>query len=281
MASGFFALLDDISVLMDNSATMVKAAAKNTAGVLGDDLAVSASKASNFKASRELPVLWAITKGSLVNKIIIVPIMLALSYYFPAAIMPILVLGGLYLAYEGAHGIWGYIFPHESHEEKNEVSEKKKIKDAIVTDFVLSIEIVLIALSSVQDSPLTTKIFVVSLISFLATVGVYGIVALLVRIDDIGYAIAKDAQEGSKKQKFGLKLVSALPIIIKILSIVGTFAMLLVAGGIFMHNFHVLHEVMHSIPTLMAELIAALIAGGVAMLLIDGTKFLVSKIRGA
>ena len=280
MASGFFALLDDISVLMDNSATMAKTAAKNTAGVLGDDLAVSASKASNFHASRELPVLWAITKGSLLNKIIIVPVMIALSYYFPSAIVPILVLGGLFLAYEGAHGIWGYIFPHDNHEEKNEISEKQKIKEAITTDFVLSIEIVLIALSTVQDSSLSTKIFVVSIISFLATVGVYGIVALLVRIDDIGYAIAEDAENGSAKEKFGLKLVSSLPIIIRILSIAGTFAMLLVAGGIFMHNFHILHEVMSSIPTLMGELIAALIAGGFTMLLIDGSKFLISKIRG-
>ena len=281
MASGFFALLDDISVLMDNSSVLAKTAAKNTAGVLGDDLAVSAAKSSNFHASRELPVLWSITKGSFVNKIIIIPVMIALSYYFPSAIMPILVLGGLYLAYEGAHGIWGYIFPHESHEEKKEVSEKQKIKEAIITDFVLSIEIVLIALSSVQDSPLNTKIFVVTLVSFLATVGVYGIVGFLIRIDDMGYAIAKGAEQGSKKEKFGLKLVSALPVIIKILSIVGTFAMLLVAGGIFMHNFHVLHEVMHAIPNFMSELIVALIAGGVAMLLIDGTKFLVSKIRGA
>ena len=280
MASGFFALLDDISVLMDNSSVMAKTAAKNTAGVLGDDLAVSASKASNFQASRELPVLWAITKGSFVNKIIIVPIMIALSYYFPQAIMPILVLGGLYLSYEGAHGIWGYIFPHESHEEQELVSEKKKIKDAIITDFVLSIEIVLIALSSVQDSPLGTKIFVVTLVSFLATVGVYGIVAFLVRIDDMGYAIARGAESGSKKEKFGLKLVSSLPIIIRILSIVGTFAMLLVAGGIFMHNFHILHEIMHSIPNFMSELIVALIAGGFAMILIDGTKFLISKIGG-
>ena len=280
MASGFFALLDDISVLMDNSATMAKTAAKNTAGVLGDDLAVSASKASNFHASRELPVLWAITKGSLLNKIIIVPVMIALSYYFPSAIVPILVLGGLFLAYEGAHGIWGYIFPHDNHEEKKEISEKQKIKEAITTDFVLSIEIVLIALSTVQDSSLSTKIFVVSIISFLATVGVYGIVALLVRIDDIGYAIAEDAENGSAKEKFGLKLVSSLPIIIRILSIAGTFAMLLVAGGIFMHNFHILHEVMSSIPTLMGELIAALIAGGFSMLLIDGSKFLISKIRG-
>ena len=280
MASGFFALLDDISVLMDNSSTMAKTAAKNTAGVLGDDLAVSASKASNFQASRELPVLWAITKGSFVNKVIIIPIMIALSYYFPQAIMPILVIGGIYLSYEGAHGIWGYIFPHESYENKEPLSEKQKIKGAIITDFVLSIEIVLIALATVQDAPLSTKMFVVTIVSFLATIGVYGIVAFLVRIDDMGYAIARGAQNGSAKEKFGLKLVSSLPIVIKILSIVGTFAMLLVAGGIFMHNFHILHEIMHSIPTFMSELIVALIVGGFAMLLIDGSRFLISKISG-
>jgi len=278
MASGFFALLDDIASIMDNSIAITKVAAKHTAGVLGDDLAVNASKASRFQASRELPVLWAITKGSLVNKIIIIPIMLALNYYFPQAIVPILLLGGAFLSYEGAHGIWGYIFPHEEHYKKESSNEKTKIRSAIITDFILSIEIVLIALSTVIEQPLQTKIFVVTIVSFLATIGVYSLVALLVRLDDIGLALAKDEPQNNFKYKFGIKLVNSLPIIIKILSIIGVFAMLLVAGGIFMHNIHILHEIMHSIPTFMAELISALLAGGFLMLIIDGSKFLFKKI---
>ncbi len=280
MASGFFALLDDIAMLMDDVAVNAKVAAKQTAGVLGDDLAVNAAKASTFAPSRELPVIWAITKGSLVNKIIIVPLMLILSFYLPSAITPILLLGAMFLSYEGAHGVWGWIFPHSSADGKEKkMSEKAKIKSAIITDFILSIEIVLIALSSVNELDIINKTLVVSLIAIAATIGVYGLVALLVRLDDIGYAIARDASEGSFKQKFGLKLAAMLPIIIKILSIVGIIAMLLVAGGILMHKVEILHEIMHSIPTLMSELIVALLLGGVLMLIIDGTKYLLSLLK--
>ncbi len=282
MTGGFFALLDDISMLMDNVSASAKVAAKQTAGVLGDDLAVSAAKASEFKASRELPVIWAIIKGSIVNKIILVPLMLALSFYFPKAITPILLLGALYLSYEGAHGVWAWLFPHDiSQGEEQQMSEKQKIKSAIITDFVLSIEIVLIALASVDTLPLAQKATIVTLIAFGATLGVYGLVALLVRLDDMGYAIASSAKSGSFKQKFGLKMASALPFIIKVLGFIGVIAMLLVAGGILLHKLPILHEVMHQIPTLAAEITAALILGGVAMILIDGTKFVVSKIRGA
>ena len=280
MASGFFALLDDIAMLMDDVAVNAKVAAKQTAGVLGDDLAVNAAKASTFAPSRELPVIWAITKGSLVNKIIIVPLMLILSFYLPSAITPILLLGAMFLSYEGAHGVWGWIFPHSSADGKEKkMSEKAKIKSAIITDFILSIEIVLIALSSVNELDIINKTLVVSLIAIAATIGVYGLVALLVRLDDIGYAIARDASEGSFKQKFGLKLAAMLPIIIKILSIVGIIAMLLVAGGILMHKVEILHEIMHSIPTLMSELIVALLLGGILMLLIDGTKTLIKYFK--
>jgi predicted DNA repair protein MutK len=274
LASGFFALLDDIAMLMDDVSTQAKVASKQTAGVLGDDLAVNASKASSFKPSRELPVIWAITKGSFLNKIIIIPIMLLLSFYFPKAITPILLLGGLYLSYEGAHGIWGFIFPHTDEDgNKKQISEKQKIKQAIITDFILSIEIVLIALSTVKDSNIYIQIGVVSIVALLATIGVYGIVAFLVRLDDIGFYIAKNKSKDSFLYKFGMFLVSLLPIIIKILSVVGVFAMLLVAGGIFMHNIEILHKILHDIPTLISELIIALLIGGVLMILIDGIKY--------
>jgi len=276
MASGFFALLDDISMLMDSTSAAAKTAAKNTVGVLGDDLAVNASKASQFQASRELPVLWAITKGSLLNKVIIVPIILALSFYFPQAIVPILLFGGVFLAYEGAHAVWGYIFPHEEHSTQKNLSEKEKIKSAIITDFVLSIEIVLIALASLQEVSLSSKIVAVSLIAIGATIGVYGL-----RLDDIGLALAKNQPQKSFKYKLGMRLVNSLPLIIKTLSIVGVFAMLLVAGGIFMHNIHTLHEIAHTfkIPSFMAEIIFALTVGGFAMLIIDGTKFLIGALK--
>ena len=280
MASGFFALLDDIAMLMDDVAVNAKVATKQTAGVLGDDLAVNAAKASTFTPSRELPVIWAITKGSLVNKVIIVPLMLLLSFYFPSAITPILLLGAAFLSYEGAHGVWGWLFPHQnSHDESKKLNEKAKIRSAIITDFILSIEIVLIALASVNNLPIVEKTAIVSFVAFVATIGVYGLVAFLVRLDDIGFAIANSAKEGSFKQKFGLKLAATLPLIIKILSIVGVIAMLLVAGGILMHKIHILHDIMHSIPTLMSELIVALLLGGVLMVVIDGSKALISYLK--
>ncbi len=280
MATGFFALLDDIAMLMDDVAASTKVAAKQTAGVLGDDLAVSAAKASKFSPSRELPVIWAITKGSFVNKIILTPLMLALSFYLPQIITPILLIGALYLSYEGVHGVWGWLFPHDISEGKElQMSEQQKIKSAIITDFILSIEIVLIALATVNDLPLIQKATIVTLIAFAATIGVYGLVALIVRLDDIGYAIANSAKSGSFKQKFGLKMASFLPFIIKSLAFVGVIAMLLVAGGILLHKLPILHEVIHFMPTLIAELISALVLGGISMMIIDGSKFIISKIK--
>ena len=196
MASGFFALLDDISVLMDDVLVMSKISAKKTAGILGDDLAVNAEKASGFVSSRELPVLWAITKGSFFNKLVILPVAFLLSAFLPSVITFILILGGLYLAYEGVEKIFEYILPHKSTvvdtsaESLSEVEilalEKKKIKSAILTDFILSIEIIIIVLGTVLDQSITIQIIVVSIISMIATVGVYGVVALIVRMDDFG-----------------------------------------------------------------------------------------------
>ena len=179
MASGFFALLDDIATVMDDVAVMSKVAAKKTAGILGDDLAVNAEKASGFVTDRELPVLWAITKGSFLNKLIILPFAFLLSAFLPAAVTIILVLGGLYLAYEGVEKIYEYFFPHEHFAKVTSVedltdaevmaAEKGKIKSAILTDFILSVEIVIIALGTVVEKPISTQIVVVSLIAILAT----------------------------------------------------------------------------------------------------------------
>ncbi len=264
MASGFFVLLDDIAAVMDDVAVMSKMATKKTAGILGDDLAVNAEKASGFDSSREIPVLWAISKGSFLNKIIILPIAFLLSAFLPVAVTIILVLGGLFLAYEGAEKIHEYFFPHPTSSAKTEVKEyseidiltieKEKIKSAILTDFILSVEIVIIALGTVLDKPLVIQITVVSIIAIIATVGVYGIVAMIVRMDELGYKlIALGSKEDSFSKKIGFFLVQALPKVIKSLAFVGTIALLLVAGGIFVHKIDFLHHILPQIPSFLKE----------------------------
>lgn len=283
MASGFFALLDDIAALMDDVAVVGKVAGKKTAGILGDDLAVNAEKASGFMSSREIPVLWAITKGSFLNKLIILPIAFLLSWLWPAAISIILILGGLYLAYEGVEKIYEFIFPHSHEQEKPELKEvteeealrmeKDKIKSAIFTDFILSIEIVIIALGSVEQASLPLRIAVVSLIAIVATVGVYGIVALIVRMDELGAKlIALNDEENSISDKIGRFLMKALPRIIQSLSVIGTIALLLVSGGIFVHNFHYLHELTEKIPGIVVEFLSGLVIGFVVLLVVNLVK---------
>lgn len=287
MASGFFALLDDIAAIMDDVAVMSKIAAKKTAGILGDDLAVNAEKASGFISSRELPVLWAIAKGSFINKVIILPIAFLLSAFSPLAIIIILVLGGLYLAYEGAEKIYEYFFPH-GH-SKSEISiqplteeeiltfEKEKIKSAIVTDFILSVEIVIIALGTVMEKPLSSQIAVVSLIAILATVGVYGIVALIVRMDEVGLKLMGLSNKERSASKFiGNILVQALPKVIKSLSVIGTIALILVAGGIFVHNIDFLHHLAPQWPSIVKEFAIGLSFGLVAL----GIVTLIKKVIG-
>ena len=288
MASGFFALLDDIAAIMDDVAVMSKVAAKKTAGILGDDLAVNAEKASGFVSSREIPVLWAIAKGSFLNKIIILPIAFLLSAFFPVAIVIILVLGGLFLAYEGAEKIYEFFF-HRKHVTTNVITqtfteaeilsmEKEKIKSAIVTDFILSVEIVIIALGTVIDEPLTTQIAVVSIIAILATVGVYGIVALIVRMDELGYKlIAMSSKERSISKSIGNTLVKALPKVIKSLSVIGTIALILVAGGIFAHNIDFLHHFAEQLPSIVKEFALGLVFGFVVLGIVNLFKKMFGK----
>lgn len=288
MASGFFALFDDIATLMDDVAVMSKVAAKKTAGILGDDLAVNAEKASGFVSSRELPVLWAITKGSLLNKAIILPIAFLLSAFFPVLIIIILILGGLYLAYEGAEKIYEFIFPHQHNriavleQEFTEAEilehEKVKIKSAILTDFILSVEIVIIALGTVLEETLSQQIIVVSVIAILATVGVYGIVALIVRMDEFGYKlIALNDRNDSFSDKIGLILVKALPKIIKSLTVIGTIALLLVSGGIFAHNIPFFHGLFPNIPAILTEFLTGLVVGFIVLAIVNGVKKIFGK----
>ncbi len=263
MASGILALLDDVAVLMDDMAVMSKIAAKKTAGILGDDLAVNAEKATGFHTSRELPVLWAIAKGSLVNKLIILPLAFVLSAYAPWLIVPILLIGGVYLCFEGAEKVLEWIRAHE-HTEHDERLESDKIKAAIRTDFILSIEIVVIALGTVMEQSLMVQVVSVSVVAVLATIGVYGLVALLVRMDDTGLYLIDHGYE-----KAGALLVAILPKLIRIIAVVGTIAMLLVGGSLFVHHIETLHHALHLLPDLAAELIAGLVVGAVAVVLVN------------
>lgn len=288
MASGFFALLDDIAALMDDVASMSKIATKKTAGILGDDLAVNAEKASGFVSSRELPVLWAITKGSALNKIIILPIAFLLTAFIPWLINVILILGGLYLAYEGAEKIYEYFFPHpiekkvEVFEELSEaeilVLEKAKIKSAILTDFILSVEIIIIALGAVMGQYIWTQVMVVSVVAFIATVGVYGIVALIVRMDEAGYKLIQwSGGRNNLLHKTGTFLVKALPRVIQFLAVVGTLALLFVSGGIFSHQIPFLHHYFDFMPSWIVEFLLGLIVGLVCVFVVMAFKKIFKK----
>jgi predicted DNA repair protein MutK len=287
MASGIFAILDDIAALMDDVAVTAKIATRKTAGILGDDLAVNAEKATGFVSSRELPVLWSITKGSLLNKLIIVPIALLLSAFLPVAIQVVLVLGGCYLAYEGVEKIVEFLFHRNKPAEvlvtalpQDETEfEKKKIKSAVTTDFILSVEIVIIALGAVIDESLTLRIITVSLVALIATIGVYGIVALLVRLDDLGYRIIKRSGDRAFGKAIGNVLVSSLPVIIRILSFVGTIALILVSGGIFAHNIAFLHHFLPGVPSILKELGIGLVAGLLVVLIVAAAKSIYQRFK--
>lgn len=285
MASGFFAILDDIAALMDDVAVTSKVATSKTAAILGDDLAVNAEKATGFVSSRELPVLWAITKGSLINKVIILPIALLLNVFLPIAIKGILILGGFYLAYEGVEKIVEYFF-HSSHtaedviEESKEntgEAEKAKVKSAITTDFILSVEIVIIALGTVLEESLTIQILTVSVVALLATIGVYGIVALIVRMDDAGYKLIARFKNKGILSQLGTLMIKSLPVIIRVLAFVGTIALILVSGGIFAHNIDFLHHLFPSLPEKVKEFAFGLIAGLLAVAIVTVSKKIFSK----
>lgn len=288
MASGIFALLDDIATLMDDVASTTKVATEKTVGILADDLAVNAEKASGFLASRELPVLWKLTKGSFLNKVIILPAVFLLSAFFPVAITPILLLGGTYLSFEGALKVHHYIFKKKKSKaslKKTEMTgeelvayEAKKIKSAIFVDFILSIEIIILALGSVIEEPLGMQISAVTIVALLATVGVYGIVALLVRMDDVGYRLISIGKS-SFLVGTGNFLVKSLPIIIRVLNVVGTIAMFLVGGGIFVHNLHFIHELTMGFPSILGELFIGLVAGIIFLLIYLGFSSLLNMVR--
>lgn len=298
MASGFFAILDDIAALMDDVAVTSKIATQKTAGILGDDLAVNAEKATGFLSSREIPVLMKIMKGSFINKLIIVPFVFLLEWLYSPAITIILIIGGFYLAYEGVEKIVEFLFHREKKgveviEEATEVNEdgeaveKAKIKSAVTTDFILSLEIVIIALAAAKTSygalksqfnPLLVEIVTVSIVAIIATVGVYGIVALIVRMDDAGYKLIKKSKnEKGILATVGNLLIKALPLVIKALAVIGTLALLLVSGGIFDHNIAYLHHLLPNVPEMPKQFLYGIVAGLIVVLLVTAYKKIFTK----
>jgi predicted DNA repair protein MutK len=261
MAAGsLLALLDDIATILDDISVMTQMAAKKTAGVLGDDLALNAQQVNGVAAERELPVVWAVAKGSLVNKLILVPTALTISYFAPWAITPLLMLGGAYLCFEGfeklAHKFLHGAHADEVHDEalvqavanpKTDIValEKEKIKGAIRTDFVLSAEIIVIALGTVATEVFTKQVIVVSAIAIIMTFGVYGLVAGIVKLDDLGLHLMLKKGKSFYKQllrKIGEKLLAAAPYLMRILTILGTAAMFVVGGSIIGHSIPAIHH---------------------------------------
>ena len=247
MASSLLVLLDDIATILDDVAAMTKVAARKTAGVLGDDLALNAEQVSGVRAARELPVVWAVAKGSVVNKAILVPAALAISTFLPWAVTPLMMAGGLFLCYEGVEKLL-HKFLHKGEVEAHHqahlkalsrpdsellAQEKEKIKGAIRTDFILSAEIIVITLGTVATQPLAKQLAVLALIAVIMTIGVYGFVAAIVKLDDAGLWMVR---RGGGTQALGRAIIAFTPWLMKALSILGTAAMFLVGGGILVHG---------------------------------------------
>lgn len=313
---GLLALIDDIATLLDDVSVLTKVAAKKTAGVLGDDLALNAEQVSGLRAERELPVVWAVAKGSALNKLILVPSALAMSAFTPVLITPLLMLGGTYLCYEGfekiAHKLLHRVTAdNESHSKALAAAqdaavdlvafERKKIKGAIRTDLVLSAEIVVIALGTVQHQAFTQQVVVVSLIAAVITAGVYGVVAGIVKLDDAGLYLMQSRGSGSWesfKRWFGRGLLAACPYLMRTLTIIGTAAMFLVGGGIILHGLPVAHNIIEhllgwaeqtaviaSVPTLVTttliSAVTGVVVGALAVAVISFATGLVAKLKQA
>jgi predicted DNA repair protein MutK len=289
MASSLLALLDDIATILDDVSILAKVAAKKTAGVLGDDLALNAQQVSGVKADRELPVVWAVAKGSFINKAILVPAALAISSFIPWAVTPLLMIGGAFLCFEGAEKLAHKLLHSKAEDEAHDeelaralmnpavdlrVVEKEKIKGAVRTDFILSAEIIAITLGTVAGSELPVRIGVLVGVAVLMTIGVYGLVAGIVKFDDLGLHLTRRTGAGARKS--GAMILRAAPWLMKGLSVAGTAAMFLVGGGILVHGVPpVAHAIEHwaevaagSVDWLLSGLLnglAGIVAGAVVL----------------
>lgn len=297
--SSLLTLLDDIATLLDDISMMGKLAAKKTAGVLGDDLSLNAQQVTGVRANRELPVVWSVAKGSLVNKVILVPLALLISAFIPWAITPLLMIGGAFLCFEGVEKVLHTLESRKQKEDPAErqrrlealaaqdplAFEKDKIKGAVRTDFILSAEIVAITLVIVAEAPLLNQVLVLSGIALVVTIGVYGLVGLIVKLDDMGYWLAE--KTSVLAQALGKGLLVVAPWLMKSLSVIGTLAMFLVGGGIVVHGVAPLHHAIERfaqqqsavvaliLPTLL-NLVLGFIIGAIVVLLVKA----VAKVRG-
>ena len=289
MAAGsLLALLDDIATILDDVSVMTKVAAKKTAGVLGDDLALNAQQVSGVDASRELPVVWAVAKGSFINKLILVPSALAISYFIPWLITPLLMLGGAYLCFEGFEKI-AHKFLHKEDNESHTKAisaamadpkidmvalEKDKIKGAVRTDFILSAEIIVIALGTVATEIFSKQVTVVAVIAIIMTVGVYGLVAGIVKLDDLGLHLMLKKGASFYRQlqrKIGERILAFAPYLMRTLSVVGTAAMFMVGGSIIGHGVPFLHHFSERIAEVMAKLpVVGGVLATIAPIIVDG-----------
>ncbi len=286
MASSLLALLDDIATILDDVAVLTKVAAKKTAGVLGDDLALNAQQVAGVRADRELPVVWAVCKGSLVNKLILVPAALAISAVAPWLVTPLLMVGGAFLCFEGFEKL-AHKFLHRAEDEQAHEAEllqalanpevdlltleKDKVKGAIRTDFILSAEIIAITLGTVQASPFATQFTVLAGVALIRTVGVYGLVAGIVKIDDAGLYLSR--QSGSGTQALGRGLLRTAPMRMIVLPVAGTAAMLLVGGGILVHGLPFLHHLLEGLPLgFVWDGLVGVVAGGLVLAGVTGVQ---------
>ena len=301
--ASLLALLDDIATLLDDVSVMTKVAAKKTAGVLGDDLALNAQQVSGVRAERELPVVWAVAVGSLKNKVILVPAALAISAFIPWAVMPLLMIGGFYLCLEGVEKLahkWLHTPEEDATHHAEELNaladptvdlatyEAEKIKGAIRTDFILSAEIIVIALGTVATQPFQTQVAVLAGIGLLMTVGVYGIVAGIVRMDDLGLYFLQ--QGNAPVRVVGKWLLLAAPKLMKALTVIGTAAMFLVGGGILTHGIPPVHHgieqiaanfgVLGGVVALALDMLAGIVGGTLALLAVGLATRLVKIFKG-
>jgi uncharacterized protein len=301
--SSLLALLDDIASVLDDVAVLTKLAAKKTAGVLGDDLAVNAEQVAGVQAERELPVVLAVAKGSTINKAILVPVALGISAIAPWLVTPLLMIGGAFLCFEGFEKL-AHRWLHSKEEDEAEHNElrqavlnekvdlvafeKTKIKGAIRTDFVLSAEIIAISLGEVAEAAFMTRVFVLVGISVIMTVGVYGFVAGIVKMDDLGFFLTRSSGEGGftrAKRGFGKVLLRSAPYLMKTLAVAGTAAMFLVGGGILTHGLppvhHLLESMEHSLGAFggLATMLANGVFGVIAGAIVLAGVTLVSRLR--
>lgn len=278
--SSLLTLIDDIATMLDDVAAMTKVAAKKTSGVLGDDLALNAQQVTGVSADRELPVVWKVAKGSALNKLILVPAALLLSQFLPILITPLLVLGGLYLCFEGFEKIYEKFFPHAEAIQKEIFSEEEKVKGAVRTDFILSAEIIVITLGTAAAKSLGQQAAVLVSISILMTVGVYGLVAGIVKIDDLGIWLSD--KKSQVAQAIGKMLLLGAPLLMKTLGVVGTAAMFLVGGGLVNHSVPAVYQYQQQLSGIVSiglDGLTGVMSGGLVFLLVKLAKPLVKKLR--